>query len=314
MDYRKIIRFGTNSFVVSLPNEWVKNNRIKKGDIVAVDYENNELKIALHQKQEENSYKISEALIDYDKLKDFTYLKPYLTSAYINGYDQITIIGKNLAKESQKIRELIKEFIALEIIEQSSQKIILREFVNIREVSFEDAIRRMDRIILSMAEDCEKHLTKKGNYIQMLKEKDADIFKVYNLIFRSIKYAIKPENRNVLKLKPEEILYYWELTIFMEKFADQLKRMPKYIHTKAPSNMMAMYKRIIENYKAMMHAHYKKDISIAIELASKRKEMFEECEEIAKTLPKNAYISTEKMKTAIDLTSHLAKTLLKYKY
>ena len=37
MEYRKLISFGKNSYVVSLPKNWVRQNKLKKGDLVYIE-------------------------------------------------------------------------------------------------------------------------------------------------------------------------------------------------------------------------------------------------------------------------------------
>ena len=37
MEFRKLISFGKSSYVVSLPKAWVVQQKLKKGDLIAVD-------------------------------------------------------------------------------------------------------------------------------------------------------------------------------------------------------------------------------------------------------------------------------------
>ena len=37
MDYRKLIAFGKNSFVISVPKQWIKQNKLNKGDLIYLD-------------------------------------------------------------------------------------------------------------------------------------------------------------------------------------------------------------------------------------------------------------------------------------
>lgn len=313
MDYRKLIKFGENSYVISLPTKWIKENKLKKGDIVNIELDNDHINLyPCTPKKEEQ--KISEVIIDYDKLKTAKHLKIHLTAAYINGYDQITLSGTGLLKESNKIREVIKDFIGLETIEQTPNKVVLREFVDVKEVSFQDVIRRIDRIILSMIEDTENHLKGKNDYIAILKQKDADIFKLYNFIFRAIKYSLKQGHKNTAKLTNEEILYYWEFANFQEKIANQIKRIPRYASLRTHPKFLATYQKVIEFYKDTMKANYTKNTQLAIELIVKRKEIFEECEEISQYVSKSGQPMIEKMKNATDQIAHLSKILLKHSY
>ena len=37
MNVRKLIRFGKNSYVISLPKQWVDKTKLKKGDLISID-------------------------------------------------------------------------------------------------------------------------------------------------------------------------------------------------------------------------------------------------------------------------------------
>ena len=43
METRKLISFGTSSFVVSVPKGWIRENKLKKGDLVYVEDRKDEL-------------------------------------------------------------------------------------------------------------------------------------------------------------------------------------------------------------------------------------------------------------------------------
>lgn len=313
MDYRKLIKFGGNSYVISLPTKWIKENKIKKGDLVNVEREDSILHVSPHMIKRERET-ISEMTIDLDKIKTEKDLRPHLTAAYINGYDQITIIGKDLTKYAPKIRELIKNFIALEIIEQTAQKIILKEFVDLQEASLQEVVRRIDRIIISMTEDAEKHLLGEGDFVDILKQKDTDISRLYHYVFRAIKCSLKPEQRAIKKLSVDDILYYWELTTFLERVANQIKRIPRYAPSKTPLKVLNIYRKIMQHYKDTMKANYTKNAAMAIELINRRKEVFDECETLNKYLPKQSHLMAEKMKNATENISQLSKTFLRHYY
>ena len=37
INVRKLIGFGKNSYVVSLPKQWVEKNKLNKGDLISID-------------------------------------------------------------------------------------------------------------------------------------------------------------------------------------------------------------------------------------------------------------------------------------
>lgn len=310
MDLRKVIKFGKNSYIISLPNKWIRANKVKKGDILNMDCEDSLIKISPHQiKRIEEPTEIT---LDYDKIQSYLNLKMHITAAYIRGFDQIIVIGKNLTKDTQKIRDLSRNFVGLEIIEQNPQKITLREFINIQEITIQEIVRRMDRIIISMMEDTEKHLLGEGEYIDVLKQKDSDISRLHYFIIRVINYQIK--NKSIDKIPVNEILYYSEIANFLEKIGNQIKRIPRYSMKKAPQSVLELYKEIIQTYRDTMKANYTNNINLTIELLNRRQNIFEKCENLAESLPRANYILLEKMKNAIDKTAQLSRAFLKFMY
>lgn len=53
MDPRKIIKFGNSSYVVTLPNEWVKKHKLDKGSQVFLSERGDSLMVNLRDRHEE---------------------------------------------------------------------------------------------------------------------------------------------------------------------------------------------------------------------------------------------------------------------
>src|SRR5210317_127486 len=124
MDFRRIIAFGKSSHVVSLPKHWLNENNLNKGDLVYLEQDFDKLIVMPKEKNEEKEER--KAVINVDN-KEFKLIKREISSAFINYNDYIVLKGKSLPKYAKDIVKVIHNLIALEIMEQSAEKIVARD-------------------------------------------------------------------------------------------------------------------------------------------------------------------------------------------
>lgn len=306
--YRKIIVFGDSSYVVSLPKDWVEKNGLKKGDVVNVDADTNQIKISpLLLKQTNNQKEIN---IQFDG--NIKKLKSELIYAYINNYNLIDINGKDLFNYLPDIRGLTENLIALEIVQQSPQKIILKDFLNVNDVSVHDTLRRIDRIVMSMADDVKGHLAGKNSKVtEILEQKELDVNRLSNLIFKTLKKGFNTNDRAILKLDLDDIFYYWELTLFVEKVGDQLKRIPRYIKAGTMPELVDVFDNIMNQYITAMKANFTKDYDLALGILTKKVDFYNIADKCMAKLPVGSIPGVEKIKNINNFSGNIVKVLLK---
>ena len=91
MEYRKLIKFGNSSHIISLPNSWVRKNKLKKGALIYFEENGNgEIVLTPELKKEEN--KISEITINITN-KPIQTIEREIMNGYINNYDTLNIVG-----------------------------------------------------------------------------------------------------------------------------------------------------------------------------------------------------------------------------
>ena len=81
MDYRKIIKFGNSSHILSLPKDWLRKNKLKKGDLVYISENGNDELVLSPQLKDENQE--SEITITENSSIDELHRK--LVSSYMEG-------------------------------------------------------------------------------------------------------------------------------------------------------------------------------------------------------------------------------------
>lgn len=279
METRRIISFGTSSFVISVPKNWIKDNNLKKGDLIHVEDRKDELILTTgkdNTEQEEKSI-----YIDIDN-KPMHRISTEITSAYLNNYDVINISGRQLEQNAPKIKGILRNLTGMEIIKQTANKISAKDLLNLKEISIKVLIRRMDNIVRSMlldSIDC----FKKDHYKSIF-ERDFDVNRLGFLAQRTIREAIT--NQKLAKhygVSNNELMFSREIVDKIEKIGDQSKRIARCIKSaksltkQEKSKLTELYKKIYKGYTDAMKAYYKKDINLAYDIEVGTPEIMKVC-------------------------------------
>src|SRR3989344_3432259 len=178
-DYRKIIKFGKSSYVVSLPTDWVKRNKLEKGDSLFIN-ENLNNELVFNPRPFEGRAGKKQITIHIDG-KDKSRIKREIVSAYLNNYNIIKTEG-DTAKYGGYVRDAIKNLMALEIVEE--------------------IIRKIDTITKSMMLDV-KTIDGKGDS-ENLMQRDEQINRLVYLIMRTMRFTLDnpgmANKKNLLKM------------------------------------------------------------------------------------------------------------------
>ena len=142
MEYRKLIKFGNSSHVISLPKTWLDKQGIKKGDIIYFE-ENENGDIIISSKEYKDTDEGKNLKIDIDGLTNKE-IQLEIVSGYIKEFRKIILTGKEIKTKATEIRKILHELIGIEIIEQTKSKIIAKDFLNICEIRLEDLRKRLN--------------------------------------------------------------------------------------------------------------------------------------------------------------------------
>lgn len=169
---RKVIQIAENTFVVSLPTEWVKRFNISKGDEIDLKEFNDGLIISpINELSAVKSIRINIANLNE------RVIRWYLSALHKSGYDEIEInyIDKGQLK---LIYELMKNlFTGFNIISETKNVVVLKSISKENKDEFDAALRRSFRITISMGAEliaCLKPQTDKldSNKLELIKEKE----------------------------------------------------------------------------------------------------------------------------------------------
>ncbi len=312
MEYRKIIKFGNSSHIVTLPNDWLKKNKLNKGDTIYFEENgNNELIFSPRLLKKEKELK--EIIINTND-KKVDRVKREIISAYLNDYTTIKISGDNIRKYESDVRQTIQNLMALEIVEQGNNFIIAKDFLDLNTISVDTIVRRMDTILRSMMDDI-KNANKNTNFLQIV-SRDEDVNRLMFLGIRILRSSLKdPSTAKSLKITSYQVLEHWSIINNIEKIADETKRLARFLEKikKADKEtferILVLYDKIEATYLNAMKAYYNQDIELAYSLSSAKKNLSEEFTVLYQKNfdKKNIPIITENLKETISVVHNILR-------
>lgn len=196
MESRKVQKVGYSTTTVSLPNEWVKQNNIKPGDLVFISPEKDgTLRILpshIAQKEEAEEY-----IINADECDESGMLQRIIVGSYILGRDVIRVTSATrIGKEhTEEIRKIVRKLIGLGILEETPKNILLQCSVEPTRFKLDMLLRRLSLLASTIFQEAIQALTENDNALAeeaVNREDEADT--IYYLAVRLLLSAqIKPD-------------------------------------------------------------------------------------------------------------------------
>ena len=279
MQLRKLIGFGKNSYIVSIPKDWINKNKLKKGDLVSIEESEHGLLLAANA---ENKKKEPKTIVIEAENKNLDLIRAEIVSAYLNNYDIIELISRDLKTNAEEIKNILRNLTSLEIIEQTATRMVAKDLVDINEVSIPTVIRRMDIITRAMIEDGIKSIDE--DHYESLRQRDADVNRLHFLGYRVVRSAlINPRIARELKTNSWELQCYKMVIMRLEKIADRQKRIARYLKEtnlskETADELKKLYTEIKDRYLEVMKAFYTNDVKLALSVETGNKSKIEACD------------------------------------
>jgi len=273
--------------------------------------ENGNNEIILSPEKKEKVFEEKSITIDINS-KEGGEIEREITAAYINNYKTIKLVGKDIEKKSYYIRTALKDLSGLEVLEQTKDYIIAKDFINIGDLSLLHLIRRVDIIARNMLLDVKDSLH--ISHYQSLMQRDKDVNRLVFLIYRTCKFFIAnsdylAKNHQTLS----EIIVFWKLSDYLEQFADETKRISRSLETltlrKDEKNELGILFNSVEQcYLNSMKSFYASDRSLAFTVAKDTKKMIDKCRKLGMNMKeKEGIILIERFKTMLDKIRAIAQ-------
>ena len=234
VELRKLQMTGGASYTVSLPKEWVKEQGLKVGDVVAVmPRSDSSLTLMPHEKLPAGQSKGAEVTVTPQRDQDREQVLRTILAQYLAGYDIIRVSFPASSKPDLRtfLRESARKmFVGSEIIEESKDELIVQCLSSYGDLPAPKVISRMSLIAKLMLRDAVDSL--KGRDPAMAEEivrRDEEVDRFYLFIIRQLTMAVL--NRSlILEIglsDPRDCLVYRVVSKSLERIADHATTIAK---------------------------------------------------------------------------------------
>ena len=188
METRKVQVTGGSTYTVSLPKGWATDNDVSAGSIVEFHSEDDLLLLSPKREQDR-----VEGTLDITGLDTEHELTRAVMTMYVSGFDVITLETNRIsATQRRVIRDATQGLVGLEVIEETSDRVVLQDLLDSSELSVHNAITRMRLVSLTMLEDAvEALITNDDELAQDVKERDDDVDRLWYMVSRVFRTVLR---------------------------------------------------------------------------------------------------------------------------
>src|SRR5712692_7176671 len=227
MELRKLQITGGASYTVSLPKDWVKEQGLKVGDVVALlPRADSSLTVVAHEKVSSGQSRVAEITVTPSRDQDKDQILRNFVAQYLAGYDVVRIRFPVSAKPDLRtyLREAARRmFVGSEIIEESKDELIVQCLSSYGDLPTPKVVSRMSLIAKLMLKDAVESLrTGDRALAEEVIKRDEEIDRFYLFIVRQLTMAVL--NRSLIQeiglSDPRDCLVYRVVSKSLERIAD----------------------------------------------------------------------------------------------
>lgn len=315
MEYRKLISFGKNSYVVSLPKSWIRQHKLNKGDLINIDERGNNLLLGFKEDKEVEE-RVKSIIVDGKSIRR---IQREIISAYIKDYKSIILSGEELKDKAKEIQNTIQNLMALEVMEQTSKRLVARDFLDMNSISIFNLVRKVDVILRAMIEDCEQMF--EGDNCENISHRDNDVNRLSFLVFRIVEFGLNNPSFMYKKhnLTSQNLLNLWWFVFNLEAIGDEVKRIARYMkEINLDNKEQERFKQILaeakEGYLKVMKGFHNQNEDLAHHVLESKSGIIEKCEKFYQDNRKADYsgLLGERIKSLITNVHNLGRVVYQY--
>jgi len=217
MESRKVQMTGGSTFTVSIPKTWARENDVSAGDEVEF-YDDDDSLLLLPAGTTEHL----EGTLDVSGLEGEDLRRGVMTM-YVSGFDVLRLEADRISSSQRRvIRNATQGLVGLEVLEETSDEVVIQDLLDSSELSIHNAVRRMRLISLSMLSDAVDALVENDEDIARdVVERDDDVDRLWFVVSRIFRGTLRsPQAAQEVGVTRETCFDYHSSARQLERIAD----------------------------------------------------------------------------------------------
>jgi phosphate uptake regulator len=217
VETRKVQVTGGSTFTVSIPKEWATDNEVEAGSRVAFHPEGDSLILTPVSDEGRTEGSLDVAGLEGEELRRA------VMTMYVSGFDVISLEADRITTDQRRrIRGATQSLVGLEVLEETSDRVVVRDLLDSSELSIHNAVDRMRLIASSMLEDAVEALAADDEDLARdVIQRDDDVDRLYMVVSRIFRATLRsPTAAEELGLPRETCFDYHSSARQLERVAD----------------------------------------------------------------------------------------------
>jgi len=217
MERRKVQVTGGSTFTVSIPKDWARDHDVEAGDEVGFHPDSGSLLLTPVADTE-----TEEGTLDVSGMTGDELMRAVMTM-YVSGFDVLALEGDRITADQRRvIRNATQGLVGLEVLEETSDRVVIQDLLDSSELSIHNAVRRMHLISVSMLGDAVDALRDRDPDIARdVTERDDDVDRLWYVVSRIFRGALRsPKVAQEIGVSRETAFDYHSSARQLERVAD----------------------------------------------------------------------------------------------
>ncbi|MGH7204524.1 MAG: PhoU domain-containing protein, partial [Candidatus Levyibacteriota bacterium] len=228
MDTRRLQRTGGSSITITLPKKWIEQNELNDKDILKLSSPTSHVLLLepIGRKK-----MLSKSILNADGITD-TWLTRDIVAHYIAGIDEITIQSKRISPEQRSnIRNLSNFLTGFELIDETAEKIVLRNIFDPSKFPITKNIEKMFLTTISMFQDALKAIIENDKLLAKdVVGRDFEVDKLLLIIARQRNSLEQNKiSKEELGMNLSDLHYYEDVATQVERIADHAVKIARVV-------------------------------------------------------------------------------------